>query len=415
MGVISDMVKSKKMAGRAVLLAGPPGTGKTALALALAHELGSKVPFCPLVASEVYSAEVKKTEVLMESFRRAIGLRVREMKEVYEGEVTELSPHEVDSPLSQAGRAVSHVVLGLKSLKGTKTLRLDPAAYDGLLRAGVKIGDIVHVEAGSGIVKRLGRCEAYKAEHGLEADEYIPLPRGDIAKKQEVIQTVTLHDLDMSNARPQGLSTTNNGGARDVNSIIAALQRPRRTEVTDKLRSEINSAVNRYIETGNAELVPGVLFLDECHMLDLECWAFLNRAIESPLAPILVLATNRGMVGVKGATGLVSPHGIPRDMLDRLLIIKTHLATTDEAASIIAIRAKSEGLNLSPEGQRLLAQIASDSSLRYALQLLSPSSVAAGFLPIAAEHILIAKELFLDARRSAQIIADDSEGYMSNY
>lgn len=61
------------MAGRALLLTGAPGTGKTALALGIAQELGSKVPFCPMVGSEVYSSEVKKTEVLMENFRRAIG------------------------------------------------------------------------------------------------------------------------------------------------------------------------------------------------------------------------------------------------------------------------------------------------------------------------------------------------------
>jgi AAA+ superfamily predicted ATPase len=55
------------------LLVGAPGTGKTAMALAVSHELGTKVPFCPMVGSEVYSAEVKKTEVLAEAFRRAIG------------------------------------------------------------------------------------------------------------------------------------------------------------------------------------------------------------------------------------------------------------------------------------------------------------------------------------------------------
>lgn len=71
--MIADLVKSKKMAGRAVLLAGAPGTGKTALALGLSQELGAKVPFCPMVGSEVYSSEIKKTEVLMENFRRAIG------------------------------------------------------------------------------------------------------------------------------------------------------------------------------------------------------------------------------------------------------------------------------------------------------------------------------------------------------
>jgi RuvB-like protein 1 (pontin 52) len=71
------MIRQKKMAGRAILFAGTPGTGKTAVALAMAQELGNKVPFCPMVGSEVYSAEIKKTEVLMENFRRAIGLRIK--------------------------------------------------------------------------------------------------------------------------------------------------------------------------------------------------------------------------------------------------------------------------------------------------------------------------------------------------
>lgn len=38
-----DLIKAKKMAGRALLLAGAPGTGKTALALGVSQELGPKV------------------------------------------------------------------------------------------------------------------------------------------------------------------------------------------------------------------------------------------------------------------------------------------------------------------------------------------------------------------------------------
>ncbi|KAJ1555562.1 RuvB-like protein 1, partial [Cladochytrium tenue] len=125
-GVVVDLIKSKKMAGRAVLLAGAPGTGKTAIALALSQELGPKVPFCPMVGSEVFSSEIKKTEVLMENFRRAIGLRIKEVKEVYEGEVTELTPEETENPLGGYGKTISHVIIGLKTVKGTKQLKLDP-------------------------------------------------------------------------------------------------------------------------------------------------------------------------------------------------------------------------------------------------------------------------------------------------
>lgn len=49
-----------------------------------------------MVGSEVYSSEIKKTEVLMENFRRSIALRIKETKEVYEGEVTELTPVETE-------------------------------------------------------------------------------------------------------------------------------------------------------------------------------------------------------------------------------------------------------------------------------------------------------------------------------
>lgn len=62
----------------------------------------------------------------------------------------------------------------------------------------------------------------------------------------------------------------------------------------DKLRAEINKVVNRYIDQGVAELVPGVLFVDEVHMLDIECFTYLHRALESTIAPIVVFASNRG-------------------------------------------------------------------------------------------------------------------------
>lgn len=114
-------------------------------------------------------------------------------------------------------------------------------------------------------------------------------------------------------------------------------------------------------------------------MLDIECFTYLNRALESSLAPIVILATNRGMCEARAASGqraararvhrerdgcamerapprppaaaavrrwlrcrlltrshlcattqvrgtdMLSPHGIPIDLLDRLVIIRTQV------------------------------------------------------------------------------------------
>ena len=69
--------------------------------------------------------------------------------------------------------------------------------------------------------------------------------------------------------------------------------------LADKLRKEINKVVNKYIDQGIAELVPGVLFIDEVHMLDIECFTYLHRALESTIAPIVIFATNRGKCAIR--------------------------------------------------------------------------------------------------------------------
>ena len=58
-------------------------------------------------------------------------------------------------------------------------------------------------------------------------------------------------------------------------------------------------------------------------MLDIESFSFLNRALENDMAPILIIATNRGITKIRG-TSYASPHGIPIDLLDRLLIVATN-------------------------------------------------------------------------------------------
>ncbi|KAI9049841.1 hypothetical protein LZ554_005991 [Drepanopeziza brunnea f. sp. 'monogermtubi'] len=404
-GVVVDLIRAQKMAGRAILLAGGPGTGKTALALAISQELGTKVPFCPITGSEIYSSEVKKTEALMENFRRAIGLKVRETKEVYEGEVTELTPEEAENPLGSYGKTISTLLIGLKSAKGQKKLRLDPSIYEAIQKERVTVGDVIYIEANTGACKRVGRSDAYATEFDLEAEEYVPIPKGEVHKKKEIVQDVTLHDLDIANARPQG--------GQDIMSMMGQLMKPKMTEITQKLRDEINKVVNKYIDQGVAELVPGVLFIDECHMLDIECFTYLNKALESSISPIVILASNRGMCTIRGTEDLVSAHGIPPDLLARLLIIPTNAYEPDEIKRIVRIRVTVEGLSITEAALDKIAEHGSRISLRYALQLLTPSSILArvsGRNQIDVMDVAECEDLFIDARRSAAIFNNGETG-----
>ncbi|EUB63460.1 RuvB-like protein [Echinococcus granulosus] len=406
-GIIVEMIRSKKMAGRAVLMAGPPATGKTAIALAISQELGNRVPFCPMVGSEVFSSEIKKTEVLMENFRRAIGLRIKEVKEVYEGEVTELTPVETENPTGGYGKTISHVIISLRTVKGVKQLKLDPSIYESLQKEHVEVGDVIYIEANSGAVKRQGRCDVYTAEYDLEADEYVPLPKGEVHKKKEVVQDVTLHDLDIANARPQG--------GHDIVSMMGQLMKPKKTEITDKLRKEINKVVNKYIDQGMAELVPGVLFIDEIHMFDIECFTYLHRALESTIAPIVIFATNRGKCPIRGAEDIISPHGLPLDLLDRVMIIRTMPYTFTETLAILRIRAETERLKVSEEAFQRLATIATESTLRFGIQLLTPASRLAQLTEseeITPEHIIEVSSLFLNAKQSAKVLAEHDSQFL---
>ena len=67
------------------------------------------------------------------------GLRIKENKEVYEGEVIELTPEETENQMGGYGKVISHVIIGLKSVKGTKQLKLDPTIFDSLQKEKVQV------------------------------------------------------------------------------------------------------------------------------------------------------------------------------------------------------------------------------------------------------------------------------------
>ncbi len=395
-GLVVEMIKQGKLAGKCIILAGPPGTGKTALAVAISRELGPNVPFIQLSASEVYSAERKKTEVLVEAMRKCIGVEIHEMREVYEGEVTELKINMVPHPYNPYQKVPESVRMRLRTTEEERTVEAGSHIAEQIIAYGITEGCVIQIDAETGRVANLGLCsESEKARlYEIDARRRVPRPTGKVKKQKEFVYTLTLADLDEMHARRRGgLFSLLFGGGES-------------REIDPEVRAMVDEEVKRMVDEGRAFIHPGVLFIDDAHMLDLEAFSFLGRAMESELTPIIILATNRGFARIRG-TDIESPFGFPLDLIDRAVIITTEEYDADTIREILRIRAREEAINLAEDALDELTRIGAGSSLRYAVQLLSlaaQNARVAGRDVVSVEDVRRVSKLFMDVGEAAEFL-----------
>ena len=262
---------------------------------------------------------------------------------------------------------------------------------------GIRKGDVIWIDAETGNVVKVGKAKDVEGAKTFDIDtaRTVEIPSGPVKKEKELTNTFTLYDLDLTLA------------AQSI-SITALFSLWSEREVSQDIRKQVDAYVKDMINKGTAELIPGVLFIDDAHMLDIETFSFLTKALEAELAPILVLATNRGTTKIRG-TDVEAPHGMPLDLLDRLLIITTRPYSKEESREIISIRAEELDIELEPAALDELTNMAAEESLRYSIQLLEPSQVIArkaGRGIVKAEDVKEASRLFSDLKRSVKYVKE---------
>lgn len=395
-GLVLQMVKEGKIAGRCILLAGEPSTGKTAIAVAISQALGSETPFTSMSGSEIFSLEMSKTEALAQALRKSIGVRIKEETEIIEGEVVEI---QIDRPATGTGQKVGKVTL--KTTEMETNYDLGNKIIECFLKEKIQAGDIITIDKASGKVSKLGRSFTRSRDYDATGAQtrFVQCPEGELQKRKEVVHTVTLHEIDVINSRTHGFLALFSGDTG---------------EIKQEVRDQINAKVSEWREEGKAEINPGVLFLDEAHMLDIESFSYLNRALEQDMAPVVIMATNRGITKIRG-TNYMSPHGIPIDLLDRMIIIRTVPYTDEEMKEILKIRCEEEDCNMSTEAMTILSKLARQTSLRYAIQLITTSNLISRrrkAAEVSMQDVKKVYELFLDEGRSSRKLLEYQNEYL---
>ncbi|TKS83636.1 RuvB-like 2 [Collichthys lucidus] len=324
-GVILEMIKDGHIAGRAVLIAGQPGTGKTAIAM---------------------------------------GFFFREETEIIEGEVVEI---QIDRPATGTGAKVGK--LTLKTTEMETVYDLGNKMIDSLSKEKVQAGDVITIDKATGKISKLGRSFTRARDYDAMGaqTQFVQCPEGELQKRKEVVHTVSLHEIDVINSRTQGFLALFSGDTGEIKSEV---------------REQINAKVCEWREEGKAEIIPGV-----------------------------------GPTNTIRGTNYQSPHGIPIDLLDRLLIIATSPYTEKETRQILKIRCEEEDVELSEEAHTVLTRIGMETSLRYAIQLISTAGLVCRKrkgTEVQVEDIKRVYSLFLDEARSSQYMKEYQDSFLFN-
>merc|ERR1719223_1602504 len=190
-----------------------------------------------------------------------------EETEIIEGEVVEIQVDEAVVDASKPAGAAPEKTgrLTLCTTEMETVYDLGTKMIEALVSEKVTAGDVITIDKASGKITKLGRSFSRSRDYDAMGGQtrFVQCPEGELQKRKEVVHTVSLHEIDVINSRQQGFLALFTGDTGEIKSEV---------------REQIDHKVAEWREEGRATVVPGVLFIDEVHMLDME-YCSLTRCI----------------------------------------------------------------------------------------------------------------------------------------
>lgn len=385
--IISSMLKQSKE-NQILLIGGNTGSGKTALALSIAKEVGKDIPFYMTSASEIESSSKKKTGIIHEYCRKAVGLNFFENLEFYEGEITDIF---IDKTFdNNIASQIFTVNVSLKTLDGSLRIKLHDSLSANFIKQNPKVGNFVVITPVTQSVKVVGQIKNCKIKL-QNKNIFKSYPAGKVYKKKKIIQKITLSDLDSANIEF--------GKKNSKNQFYAPKD----------LINEVDLLVTDYLLKKKVQLIRGILFIDEAYMLNSHSLLFLTNLSGLKFCPYIILATNRNMnFNFEKFRGT----NIPIDLLKKSLSITTDHLCLDSFCKIIGVRAKNIELILTGKCLLECGYLSIKKGVRFALLLLNLSKFFMNFYSKEFINSLILRFtsfFFLNFRESVNLLYSGNE------
>ncbi|KAM0679178.1 RuvB ATP-dependent DNA helicase pontin [Binucleata daphniae] len=207
-----------------------------------------------------YTVSIYSTKNIQKALQFAIILKIKEIKNVYEGEITEIDANNIT----------------LRSLKSTKKIKIDAKLSDTIKNENLRIGDICYLESNGGIIKRLGRSEAFAQDCEVECEKYVPVPKNEVKRKKEIVQTIRFTDLQNSYGSATKKYNT------DTQICID----------NEKVNNDIQRVIKEYEKNGVCEVIKSVLIIYNIDLLTKQDYDTIKLENESGFCPHIIFVND---------------------------------------------------------------------------------------------------------------------------
>lgn len=342
--IMINLINKNSFENRGIFISGPIGSGKTSLVYALSKHLDFKFPFNKLSSTEIQTSMSSKIELLDQAVRKSVGITFYQETMILEGEIVKIIKRGKD--INQSIK----LIIKNQSVQGTYLI--GPKFLKKFIDFKIEKGDKVSIDKMSGEIYFHQKLKGENPEI-KKFNEKQKYSEGHIEKLKIIEHFITLQEIDFLNTKKKKISEIFSSDSSEINS---------------KRREKIDRILINWKKKNRIKFIRGILFLDDVHLLDSNCYSFLGKIIENTFSPNFIFTTNceRGKINGLNSSG---PHGIPIDFLDRFLMLATSPLSNFEFEQILDAKSNMLGLNFDIWSKRLLVKIALECGLNYILHL----------------------------------------------